>query len=73
MKTQREIIQEEVDFRRWMFGLALAELKKHYNRAYAENLEGKVAAFIDSNAVKEFASDEQKESLSKILSDLGDC
>ena len=54
-----EEIQSEIDFRLWMFGLALTELKKYYNRSYKENLLGKVTAFTNSDAVTKHASEEQ--------------
>lgn len=63
-------IQREINFRLWMFGLALTELKKHYNRSYEENLLGKVTAFTNSDAVTKHASEEQKEQLLKIISEL---
>ena len=42
----------EVEFREWMCGLALAELKKAPDMSKAQNLSTKVKAFIQSENVE---------------------
>ena len=63
-------IQGEVAFRLWMFGLALAELKKAPNMSKAQNLLIKVTSFIESGIVEKQATAEQLDDLKIIASEL---
>ena len=70
MYKKYESIQGEVAFRLWMFGLALAELKKAPNMSKAQNLLIKVNTFIESGIVEKQATTEQKDDLRTIASEL---
>ncbi len=70
MYKKHESIQGEVAFRLWMFGLALAELKKAPNSSKVQNLLTKVNSFIESEIVKKQATVEQKDDLRTIVSEL---
>ena len=72
MKEKYFVSTGEISFRLWMFANALDELKKFPNQEKAQNLRGKISAFVESPLVAKQGSNENKEDLATLLLEIED-